>query len=526
MTHAVRLPCDEAAIQSGECARIPSRAAGAWVLAATIIGSGMAFIDGTVVSVALPAIAREFNATGTEVQWVVESYALMLSALLLVGGSLGDRFGRRRVYALGIGLFTLASVACGLAPSATWLIFARGVQGIGGALLVPGSLALISASFEPSERGRAIGTWSGFSGITAAIGPLVGGWLVEHSWRWAFFLNLPLAAIVLLLLPRVPESRNPQAKSLDLAGSVFATLGLGGLVYGLIESSERGFGHPAIVAALAVGGFSLGAFVAVEARSKSPMLPLTLFRSPDFTGANVLTLFLYGALSSVFFFFPLNLIQVQGYSPLEAGAALLPFIAILFFFSRWSGGLVARYGARRPLLIGPAIVAVGFLLMSRPGIGGPYWTTFFPAILVVGVGMAVSIAPLTTAVMNAVAQENAGIASGVNNAVSRAAGLLSIAIFGILLANIYGRELERRVAALPIDASARQEILSERSRLAAAEPPQSLDGEGRVNVRTAIRASFVDGFRAVSRLSALLALAAVLSTWLLIGRDPKPSAPS
>jgi EmrB/QacA subfamily drug resistance transporter len=515
------MPCDEAAIRSGASAT--SRAAGSWVLAATIIGSGMAFIDGTVVSVALPAIAREFHATGTEVQWVVESYSLMLSALLLVGGSLGDRFGRRRVYALGIGLFTLASVACGLAPSATWLILARGVQGVGGALLVPGSLALIAASFEPSERGRAIGTWSGFSGITAAIGPLVGGWLVEHSWRWAFFLNIPMAAIVLLLLPRVPESRNPQARSLDLAGSALATVGLGGLVYGLIESSQRGFGHPAIVAALVIGCASFAAFVGVEARSKFPMLPLRLFRSSDFTGANVLTLFLYGALSSVFFFLPLNLIQVQGYSPLEAGAALLPFIAILFFFSRWSGGLVAHYGARRPLLLGPAIVAVGFFLMSRPGIGGTYWTTFFPGILVVGAGMAVSIAPLTTVVMNAVGEENAGIASGVNNAVSRAAGLLSIAILGILLANIYGRELERRVNALPIDASARQEVLRERTRLAAAEPPRRLSAGESARVRTAIQESFVDGFRAVARVSALLALAAVFSTWLWIGKGAKRS---
>jgi EmrB/QacA subfamily drug resistance transporter len=486
----------------------------------------MVFIDGTVVSVALPAIAREFNATGAEVQWVVESYALMLSALLLVGGSLGDRFGRRRIFALGIVLFTLASVACGLAASASWLILARGVQGIGGALLVPGSLALISASFEPRERGPAIGTWSGFSGITAAIGPLVGGWLVEHSWRWAFLLNVPLAAIVLLILPRIPESRNPQAKGLDPAGSALATLGLGGLVFGLIESSQRGFGHPAIVAALAVGCVSFAAFVAVEARAKSPMLPLGLFRSSDFTGANALTLFLYGALSSVFFFLPLNLIQVQGYSPLEAGAALLPFIAILFFFSRWSGGLVARYGARRPLLLGPAIVALGFLLMSRPGIGGSYWTTFFPAILVLGAGMAASIAPLTTVVMNAVGQENAGIASGVNNAASRAAGLLSIALFGILLANVFGKELERRVDALPIDPSDRQEVLRERNRLAAAEPPAGLSTDEAAHVRAAIEAAFVAGFQAVARASALLALAACLSSWLWIGKESKRSAAS
>src|SRR5678816_4068170 len=242
MSHAVRLPCDESAIRCAPRVQAPAQRAGAWVLAATIIGSSLAFIDGTVVSVALPAIAREFSATGSEVQWVVEAYALLLSALLLVGGSMGDRFGRRQVYAWGISLFTVASIACGLAPSVSWLIVGRAVQGIGGALLVPGALALISASFGPEERGKAIGTWSGFSGITAAIGPLVGGWLVNHSWRWAFLLNVPLAAVVLLLLPRIPERRNPRARRLDFVGAGLVTLGLAGLVFGLIESSARGWG--------------------------------------------------------------------------------------------------------------------------------------------------------------------------------------------------------------------------------------------------------------------------------------------
>src|SRR5882762_1159715 len=261
MSHAVRLPCDEAAIRS-----VPASCSGAgsWVLAATVIGSSLAFIDGTVVTVALPSIAREFKATGAEMQWVVEAYSLLLSALLLVGGSLGDHFGRKRIYALGIALFTLASIACGFAHSTLTLILARSVQGAGGALLIPGALALISASFDPSERGRAIGTWSGFSGITAAIGPLLGGWLVNHSWRWAFFLNVPLAAIVLLLLTRVPESRNPRAPRADLPGASLVTVGLAGVVFSLIESSRRGWTDPAILAGLAVGGAALAAFIAVE----------------------------------------------------------------------------------------------------------------------------------------------------------------------------------------------------------------------------------------------------------------------
>jgi MFS family permease len=506
MSHAVRLPCDEAAIRCAPGVPAPAaapRAAGVRVLAATILGSSLAFIDGTVVSVALPAIAREFRATGTEVQWVVEAYALLLSALLLVGGSLGDRYGRRRVYALGVTLFSFASVACGLATSVRWLILARSIQGVGGALLIPGALALISASFSPGERGRAIGTWSGFSGITAAIGPLLGGWLVNHSWRWAFLINVPIAAVVLLLLARVPESRDPGARRLDPVGAVLATLGLAGLVFGLIESSRLG-----------------GMF---EARTKTPMLPLDLFRSADFTGANSLTLFLYGALSCVFFFLPLNLIQVQGYSPLQAGAALLPFIAILFLFSRWSGRLVERFGARRPLLIGPAVAALGFLLISLPGIGGSYWKTFFPGILVLGIGMAVSIAPLTTAVMNAVGEDHVGIASGVNNAVSRAAGLLSIALLGILLANVYGAKLERGVDALSLGTGTRHQILADADKLAAAEPPPGIPAGEAQAIRAAIGAAFVAGFRAVSRVSAALALAAVLCTWVWIGRE-RPQA--
>src|SRR5258705_11304278 len=483
MSHAVRLPCDEAAIRCLDRGPVSGRSAGSWVLAATVIGSSLAFIDGTVVTVALPSIAREFKATGAEMQWVVEAYSLLLSALLLVGGSLGDHFGRKRVYALGIALFTLASIACGFAHSTLTLILARSVQGAGGALLIPGALALISASFDPSERGRAIGPWSGFSGITAAIGPLLGGWLVNHSWRWAFFLNVPLAAIVLLLLTRVPESRNPDARGLDVAGSVLVTLGLGGIVFGLIESSRRGRGDPAVLVALAVGVVGLVSFVIVERRAASPMLPLSLFRSADFTGANMLTLFLYGALSCVFFFLPLNLIQVQGYSPLQAGASLLPFIVILFVLSRWSGGLVERFGPRRPLLIGPAVAAVGFFLLGLPGIGGSYWTTFFPGIFVLGLGMAVSIAPLTTTVMNAVGERNAGIASGVNNAVSRAAGLLSIAILGLLLSSVLGKELEH----------------------------PSPD-------------AFVGGFRAIALASVALALVSVLCTWIWIGKRPVTSS--
>lgn len=468
-------------------------------------------------------MARQFRADGADVQWVVESYALFLSALLLVGGRLGDHLGRRRVYSIGIVLFSLASIGCGLARSVPWLVTARAVQGVGGALLVPGSLALISASFEPSRRGQAIGTWAGFSGITAAIGPVLGGWAVNHDWRWAFFLNIPIAAVVLFLLRRVPESRNPNPQGLDIPGASLVTLGLGGLAFGLIESSRQGWADVKILVSLALGIVALAAFVAVEARSSSPMVPLRLFRSPTFAGANAITLFLYGALSCVFFFLPLDLIQVQGYTPFAAGAAILPFIAVMFLFSRWSGALATRFGPRVPLMVGPFVAAIGFLLLARPGIGGSYWTTFFPGILVLGLGMTASVAPLTTAVMNAVDQGEAGVASGVNNAVSRTAGLLAIALLGILLASVFGRELESRIASLPLTSSVRDEVLAARTKLASADAPSGVTSEQAAGVRNAIALSFVAGFRAIARASAGLALAGSLCAWALIGRSARKS---
>jgi EmrB/QacA subfamily drug resistance transporter len=485
---------------------------GAWILAATILGSSLAFIDGTVVNVALPALQTAMHATVSDVQWVVESYALLLASLLLVGGSLGDLYGRRKIFVGGVILFAVASGCCGIASSITWLIFARAIQGIGAALLVPGSLAIISASFPADVRGRAIGTWSGFTAITAAIGPVLGGWLIEHaSWRWVFFINLPLAAIVVILtLWKVPESRHERiSRVLDWQGALLATLGLGAVTFALIETPKRG--AAAEVVGL-LGILALAGFFVVEWHSSSPMVSLGLFRSRNFSGANLLTFFLYAALGGILFFFPLNLIQVQHYTATQAGAALLPLILIIFLLSRWSGGLIARFGARTPLTIGSVIAAAGYFLLLLPEIGGEYWRTIFPGIAVLGIGMAVCIAPLTTAVMSAVDQEEAGVASGVNNAVSRIAGLLAVAVFGLVLYGGFNRALDRRLGSLALSSSELQYVNEQRPKLAAIESSDS-------RVSREVDESFMVGYKTILWVAVALSLASALTARILV--DPR-----
>ena len=499
-----------------------------WILAATILGSSLAFIDGTVVNVALPAIQANFHATVVDVQWVVESYGLFLAALILVGGSLGDLFGRRLIFLVGVAIFAVASAACGAASGIHQLIIARSIQGVGAALLVPGSLSIISASFDEKSRGRAIGTWSGFTAITTAVGPVLGGWLVQHaSWRWAFFINLPVAtAVIVISLWRIPESRSDTVGRVDWPGAFLATVGLGGLVAGFIESANLGWRSPLVLASLTVGFVCLIALVFFEARVASPMLPLALFESRSFTAANLLTLLLYSALGIFFFLFPLNLIQVQGYSATATGTAILPFILIVFFLSRWSGGLVARYGPRGPLIVGPLIAALGFVLFAVPSVGGSYWKTFFPAVIVLGFGMAVTVAPLTTVVMNSVSQDRVGAASGINNAVARVAGVLAIAVLGIVMVDAFGHRLNHDLSQL-VPSSVLQQLRAQEIKLAGLPVPSDLDRTTKTAIHESIGDAFVFGFRIIILICAALSLASAAVARLMIpkARSVRPPVP-
>ncbi len=485
----------------------------------------MAFIDSTVTNVALPQIQVRLGATALDAQWIVESYALFLSALILVGGSLGDHYGRRRIFTLGIAIFTLASVWCGLSTSPEMLVVARAVQGVGGALLVPGSLAIISASFDGEERGKAIGTWAGLSGVTTALGPILGGFLVENvSWRAAFLINVPLAIVVLLIAFRhVPESRDPDARKLDIPGAALATLGLGGVVYGLISSAEAGFDNIRVIVALVLGVGSLVAFVVWERRTEEPMMPLSMFRSRNFSGANILTLLLYAGLGGALYFLPFLLIQVHEYSATAAGGSFLPFTIITFLMSRWAGGLITRYGARLPLTIGPIVAAAGFVLFALPGTTGSYWTTFFPAIVVLGLGMSLVIAPLTTTAMSSVSGRHSGLASGVNNAVSRTAGLLAIPILGIFVFLVFSGSLDERVQNLDLSPKAQQQLEAEKVDLAGAEVPQGVSQETENEIESAIEHSFLDAFRLAMFIAAGSALASAVAAAVIIEGKDRPA---
>jgi EmrB/QacA subfamily drug resistance transporter len=401
-----------------------SSAAGRGVVLAAVLGSGMAMLDGTVVNVALKTIGKDLDASLAELQWITNAYLLLLASLILLGGALGDRVGRRRVFLIGVVWFAVASVLCGIAPDTTTLIAARVLQGIGGALLTPGSLAIIEAVFRPVDRGRAIGAWSGFGSIAAAIGPFVGGALVQYAdWRWIFLINVPIAvATVAVAVKYVPETRAEGDGPFDVVGAVLAALFLGGLTYWLIE-----WRTPYALVALGVGVVAGVAFLVVEHRSRHPMMPLDLFASRDFSAANAMTLLVYAALGAVIFFLVIDLQTVLGYGALQAGLATLPLTVIMLLLAARGGELGARIGPRIPMTVGPIVMAVGVAWLSLVGVGTSYWTGVLPPVCVFGLGLALMVAPLTAPVRAAAPDERAGIASGVNNAVARAGSLLAVA---------------------------------------------------------------------------------------------------
>ena len=482
---------------------------GGWTLLASVAGSSMIFIDGTAVNVALPVLQRDFSAGTDALQWVIEGYALFLAALLLLGGALGDRFGRRLLFAVGIVVFAVSSIACGLSSNIAMLIVARCAQGIGGALATPGSLALITAAYSGAERGRAIGTWSAASAMTAAAGPLLGGWLAQAaSWRWVFFINIPLAVLVLVALRFVTESRDRSAPAeIDFAGALFATAGLGAVVYGLI-GVQPGTPAPFAVWAILVGLVLLGMFVMRERQSAAPMVPPALFRSRAFTVANLYTFLLYGALGGSLYFLPFELINVQGYSPAAAGAAMLPFVLIVALFSRRAGGSLAHLGARPLLSIGAAFATGGFGMFVAAGIGRPYWTSFLLPSIALGVGFAYLVAPLTTMVMDA-GEAHGGIASGVNNAVSRVASLIAVAALGIVLGAEFDRNLSRYLGpGLGVTSATRGIVERERAQIGAGHVPADIvDPKQHALVSEAVRHSYHLGFEMVMLAGAGLSLA-------------------
>ncbi len=479
------------------------------ILAATIIGAGMVYLDGTVVTVALPQIQEDFQASVSSLQWLVDIYILFLTIPILVAGSLSDRYGRKKLFIIGLIGFAIASGLCGAATNMPQFVIARVFQGIFGGIMLPGSLAILNASFPREIRGRTVGTWSAFTPLTTAIGPLLGGWLVDNvTWRAAFYINIPLALITLFISLRyIPETKSAKVpKGQDWLGAALITLGLGSLMFGLIEGPYRGWNDWPVWVSLVGSLICLGAFVWVEATSKHPMIPLQLFKHRVFSGITLVTFILYFAMSGVFFFFTLNLQQIQGVSATIAGAAFMPIIVLLFLISRWAGNFSDKSGPRRLLIVGPVVIAVGFFMYMIPGVQANYWLTFFPATIVFGIGLGLTVAPLTSVALGAVPIHLSGLASGVSNATSRAATMLAVAMLGFLMVIQFGGLLKFHTRNLPLTNKDRLQLEAEALNLGGAEAPAHLEPALKTEVETSINKAFVGAFRIMMALCGVLAL--------------------
>ncbi len=472
----------------------------------------MAFLDGSVVNIAIPAIQSQLHATITGIQWVVNGYALMLCSLILISGALGDRFGRKRIFTYGIGIFVASSFLCSISHGVTQLILFRALQGIGGAMMIPGSLSIINASFNESVRGRAIGLWSGFAGGVAALGPFLGGWLVQtFGWQSIFYINIPLGLLALFIsITFVPETKNPTSTKIDLIGAILIFLSLLGITYGLISGPVTSL----------IGGIVLFIFfIITQTRVKDPLVPLKIFTSPLVTGANLATLFLYFALSGVIFFFVLNLQQVQQYPPVFAGLAMLPAILLITFLSGPAGGLADKIGPRIPMVIGPLLVSVGMVLLILPGTHANYFLQYLPGLVLFGLGMALVIAPLTKSAL-AVEQKFSGAASGVNNAVARVAGLLAVALLGAIVVSLFTAQLHNKITTSPLKPSEQQQILAQSNKLAGIELPSSFTPQTKAIAQSAIEDAFIYAFRWAMGINALLAFLSAVIAFFTI-HNPK-----
>lgn len=502
---------------------------GRWVMASVIMASAMAFIDGTALNVVLPSLQRDLSASGADLFWILNAYLLMLAALILVGGSLGDRLGRKKVFMTGILVFIIGSTACGFAPSVGYLIAFRIIQGIGGALMIPGSLSLLSSSIDEKERGKAIGTWSAITTVVTIGGPVIGGALADAGlWRYIFFINVPIGLAALIILQRhVKESRGEAGDpTLDFPGVFTIALGLACLTFGFLRIPALGFNNWLIYLTLGSGLLLLVAFIIIEGKSKHPMMPLHLFSNISFSGANLLTFFLYAGLGAGMLFLSLNMVQAQGYSQLESGLTFLPFTVLMISIARPAGSLADKIGPRLLLIAGPATAGIGLLVLSFVGEtrgAKDYWTTFFPGIVIFALGMSFTVAPLTTTVMKSVSDEFSGTASGVNNAVSRIASVFANAIFGALAVLFFSSALQKT---LPPNLKADQTVLHQAANLGNAKPPSSLTGDDRTTVEHAYRSAFIDAYTQIMRCAAALAFLGAAMAVFFIHNPQTPPKPT